>query len=30
MDKIIKLQSNQSGPFTSKKNLIDFTLPEAD
>ena len=30
MDKIIKLQSNQSGPFTSKKNLIDFTLPEGN
>jgi hypothetical protein len=28
MDQIIKLQSNQSGPFSNTKNLIDFTIPE--
>ena len=27
LDKIIKLQSNQGGPFTATNNLISFTIP---
>ena len=28
MDKFIKLNSNNSAPFTQSNNIVDFTIPE--